>query len=217
MKSIVLAAWLAALSVRATAGIILVEYYGASTVWGYASGSDGKQVVDPPPQVFARALKGRFEVRNLGVSGSTACDLLEGRDGAHPPWEERMRASRARYVILNHAINDQWRYDVVTYRDCLRKLASTAQAYGKRIVFETPNPTRDSGAGGLDVYVDAMRDVARGEGVPVIDQYAYLTRLLAGRNPQELVPDGLHPSQQVYELKGRFAAQAFLRLFSDNP
>jgi len=194
---------------------ILIEYYGDSTVWGYASGSDAQRVARPAPQVFAETLRARVpvEVRNHGVNGSTACALLEGRDGKHPPWNEQMRDSAASFVILNYAINDQWQVDLATYRDCLRRLAQGARSNGKQVVFETPNPTRDSGAGGLDVYVEAMREVARQEDVPVIDTYAYLMRYLNGRNPVTPAPDGLHPSADVYVLKGRFAAQAFIRLF----
>lgn len=193
----------------------LIEYYGDSTVWGYASGSDGGRVSRPAPQVFAELLAQRIrvDVRNHGVSGSTACSLLDGTDGKHPSWEEQMAASRAQYVILNYAINDQWKHDVTTYGTCLRRLAQLARKRGKQVVFETPNPTRDSGAGGLDAYVEAMKEVARQEGIPVIDQYGFLTKLLQGRDPHVLAPDGLHPSDAVYALKGKFAAQAFVRLF----
>lgn len=207
------------LSLAACSGVqarsFLIEYYGDSTVWGFQSGSDGKQVARPAPQVFAETLtaRARVEVRNHGVSGSTACALLEGSDGRHPPWTTQMQASKAHFVILNHAINDQWKHGVDDYRGCLRALARTARKHGKQVVFETPNPTRDSGAGGLDVYVAAMKEVAREEGVPVIDQYAYLGKMLQGRSPLAFAPDGLHPSDTVYVLKGTFAAHAFARLF----
>lgn len=216
--------------VSAQARTYVIEYHGDSTVWGLASGSEGRRVARPAPQVFADSLgaRVRVDVRNYGVNGSTACDLLDGASDdvavngkageAQRPatpamtWAARMQTSPAHFVILNHAINDQWKYDVATYGRCLRALARAARAHGKRVVFETPNPTRDSGAGGLDVYVDAMRAVARSEGVPVIDQYGYLSRLLKGRSPLMFAPDGLHPSDAVYTLKGSFAAQAFLRL-----
>jgi len=188
-----------------------VEYHGDSTIWGYRSGSGG-QVDEPAPVAFASALAaaGRsVSVRNEGVSGSTACALLNGTDGRHARWSEHIAASAAQVVILNHAINDEWQYDVATYQSCLRQLAQLARAAGKQVIFETPNPTRDSGPGGLDVYVDAMKQVAAQEQVPVIDQYAYLTQYLAGRDVTTLCPDGLHPTQEVYTLKGRFAAQKF--------
>lgn len=192
----------------------IIEYYGDSTVWGYATQTGGR-VAKPAPAVFAEALPGpgKYDVRNEGVNGSTACELLNGTDGTHAPWREHMAASRARYVLVNFAINDQWKHDVDSYAGCLRALARIARAHGKQMIFETPNPTRDSGPDSLDVYVNAMRLVAAQEGVPVIDQYKYLTELLNGQSPTTLCPDGLHPSERVYVLKGRFAAKMFSSYF----
>jgi lysophospholipase L1-like esterase len=193
---------------------LTIEYYGDSTVWGYASGTDGQRVSVPAPAVFAKALPNptRYKVRNEGVSGSTACDLLNGADGKHPAWSDQMAASTATYVIVNHAINDQWKYEVGQYKACLWSLARIATQHGKRIVFETPNPTRDSGSGGLDVYVNAMREVAVLAQAPLIDQYRYLTDYLQGRKYDAICPDGLHPSEEVYRLKGRYAARVFSRI-----
>ena len=66
---------------------VVIEYYGDSTVWGYQS-QTGERVAKPAPAVFAENLPDprRFEVRNEGVNGSTACELLNGADGRHPPW-----------------------------------------------------------------------------------------------------------------------------------
>lgn len=192
----------------------IVEYYGDSTVWGFRSG-DGGQVAVPAPVAFAEALpaNAKLDVRNEGVNGSTACALLKGEDGRHLPWREQMAASKAKYVLVNFAINDQWKYDLDTYKSCLRTLARTAKQHGKQMVFETPNPTRDSGRDGLDVYVDAMKAVAAQESVPVIDQYKYLMEFLGGQHPNAICPDGLHPSEVVYAMKGRYAAKVFTKLF----
>ncbi len=195
----------------------VIDYYGDSTVWGYASGS-GTQVAQPAPAAFASALPASagFDVHNEGVSGSTACGLLHGTDGQHPPWEQQMAASAASFVIINHAINDEWQESLPEYQSCLSQLAQIATQHGKQVIFETPNPTRDSGPGGLDVYVQAMRDIAAQEHVPVIDQYAYLTDYLAGQSPTTIAPDGLHPSDAVYVMKGQYAAQMFsTRFLSD--
>ncbi len=191
----------------------IVEYHGDSTVWGYRSGQGG-QVAQPAPAAFAEALKASspaiaYDVRNEGVSGSTACDLLNGTDGRHAPWSQHIAASNAHYVIINHAINDEWKVGVAGYQSCLRQLARLAKARGKQVVFETPNPTRDSGPAGLDRYADAMRQVAAQEQVPVIDQYANLMAYLDGRQVTVICPDGLHPTQEVYAMKGRYAAQRF--------
>lgn len=192
----------------------VIEYYGDSTIWGYQS-QTGERVAKPAPAVFAESLPnpGRFDVRNEGVNGSTACELLNGTDGRHGPWPEQMAKSKARYVLVNFAINDQWKHDLGSYTACLRTLARVARAHGKQMIFETANPTRDSGPDSLDVYVDAMRRVALEERVPVIDQYRYLTERLGGQSVITLCPDGLHPSDAGYVLKGRFAAKTFTKYF----
>jgi lysophospholipase L1-like esterase len=192
----------------------VIEYYGDSTIWGFRSAT-GERVAKPAPAVFADALPRamNFDVRNEGVNGSTACDLLDGTDGKHPPWRQQMAASKARYAIVNFAINDQWKYGVNTYKRCLHSLADIARRNGKQMLFETPNPTRDSGRDSLDVYVTAMKQVAAEEEIPIIDQYQYLTDFLNGQSPYVLCPDGLHPSDQGYIMKGNFAAKRFAALY----
>jgi lysophospholipase L1-like esterase len=192
----------------------IIDYYGDSTVWGYATGI-GAQVATPAPVAFAEALPAslKYEVRNEGISGTTACQLLHGTDGKHPAWPSQMKSSRARIVIINHAINDQWKDDISTYKSCLHALAQVAKKSGKKVVFETPNPTLNSGKGGLDAYVNAMKEVALQARIPVIDQYQFLTSYLQGSSPYTICPDGLHPTDEVYIMKGKFAARAFLRLF----
>ncbi len=185
----------------------IIEYYGDSTVWGYNSGVGG-QVQTPAPLAFAQALP-QYDVRNEGVSGTTACQLVNGTDGKHPAWSTQMANSKATYVLANFAINDEWAYDMNTYKSCLHTLAQTAKQYGKQMIFETPNPTRDSGPTGLDTMVAAMKEVASQEGVKVIDQYQYLTNYLNGASPYTICPDGLHPTQAVYIMKGQYAAQMF--------
>ncbi|HYC43614.1 MAG TPA: GDSL-type esterase/lipase family protein [Noviherbaspirillum sp.] len=189
---------------------VVIEYYGDSTVWGYRTNSGG-QVAVPPPSAFAAALPSpsAYVVRNEGVSGSTACELLNGADGRHQRWSDQMAASKARYVFINHGINDQWKMDLNTYKGCLRSLAQTAKQYGKQMIFETPNPTRDD----VGVMVTAMKEVAAQENVPVVDQYTYLRQYLNGQSVYSIVPDGLHPTDAVYILKGKYAAGVFTSLF----
>jgi lysophospholipase L1-like esterase len=188
----------------------VIEYYGDSTVWGYRSNTGG-QVAVPAPAAFAAALPNpsAYVVRNEGVSGSTACELLNGTDGRHQRWADQMAASKARYVFVNHGINDQWKMDLNTYKGCLRSLAQTAKQYGKQMIFETPNPTRDD----VSVMANAMKEVAAQENVPVVDQYTYLRQYLNGQSVYSIVPDGLHPTDAVYVMKGKYAAGVFTSLF----
>jgi len=188
----------------------VIEYYGDSTIWGYTPFT-GQQVSVPAPAAFAAALPsgGNYDVRNEGVNGSTACGLLNGSDGKHPAWSTQMANSSASTIIMNFAINDEWQEDLSTYQSCLTQLARQAKSAGKKVVFETPNPTRDSGAWGLDVYVNAMKSVAAQEQLPLIDQYQYLTAYLNGQSPLTICPDGLHPTAEVYVMKGKYAASVF--------
>jgi lysophospholipase L1-like esterase len=192
-----------------------LDYYGDSTIYGLESGGT-TQVANPAPAVFAANLPAaaRYAVRNEGVSRTTACQLLQGTDGVHPDWTTQMKNSNAKFVIINHAINDQ-RSDigegVTAYRACMTSLATIARQAGKIVIFETPNPTDQSGAG-LENYVAGMKTVASTLNIPVIDQYQYLLGVLGGNDVRTLMPDGTHPSDSTYALKGRFAASEFLKM-----
>jgi lysophospholipase L1-like esterase len=203
----------------------LIEYYGDSTVWGCQSGDTqcSTQVDTTAPEAFAQGMPQKYSVdlsRNggsQGVSGTTACELLEGRDGVHNDvWDTQMKNSQAKYVIINFGINDavnpSKKYDETRYRSCLTSLARTAKTYSKQVVFETPNPI-SSGNDTLNTFVNAMKAVAQQEQVPVIDEYAYLTNYLQGRDAATICPDGTHPSQDIYILKGQYAAREFLKVF----
>lgn len=183
----------------------LIEYYGDSTVFGNLT-FVGTQVPRPAPKVFAEALGNKYVVSNEGTSGKTSGDLLYGTDGKHLSWDLQMTYSKATVVIINHALNDKARSNVTTYAANLRALASIAKSKGKQVVFETPNP---DAWGGLVPFNDAMKTVAREAGIPVIDQYGYLTSYLGGADVRTLVPDGTHPSEFGYELKGKYAAKVF--------
>ncbi|MEN3292567.1 MAG: hypothetical protein V7642_1820 [Burkholderiales bacterium] len=194
----------------------LIEYYGDSTIWGWktnsADTSQGERVATPAPAAFAAALPTtpKYDVVNEGQSGSTACGLLRGEDGKHPAWDEQLDVHKGKWVIINHGINDQKAYSVDAYTDCLRQLVRKAKAKGRQVILETPNPIAPAS---LDNHVQAMKNVASQEGAKVIDQYKMLTDYLAGRSASEICPDGLHPTQEVYIMKGQFAAREFVRLY----
>ncbi len=195
-------------------GPYVIDYYGDSTVWGWVAGSSGARIETPAPEAFAAALPASPEnvVRNEGVNGSTACDLLNGTDGVHPQWRAQMELSDATHVILNHGINDRKSYDIGQYRSCLRELVRIAREQGKAVVLETPNPITSEG---LDTYVQAMHDVALAQDpdVPVIDQHAYLIERLGDASVDSIIPDGEHPDQATYILKGQYAARRFMEFY----
>jgi lysophospholipase L1-like esterase len=192
-----------------------VDYYGDSTVFGVDGATGGGRVATPEPLVFDQSLQTtlKHSVSNQGVSSTTCVQLLNGTDGVHPDWATQMANTTANVVIVNHGINDSFspNESVDQYKSCLNSLISIATAKGKKFVLETPNPAKDSGGGttGLDAYVTGMREVAAATGVPLIDQYKMLTDFLNGRPVTTICPDGLHPTQDIYTMKGQFAAKTF--------
>jgi len=209
--------------------IVLIEYYGDSTIWGadgqaMARVSELARVAKPAPSFVS--IPG-WHVLNKGVSGQHTGSLLTGDRGEDTlPWEETMAKSGADVVIVNHAINDTKLLNPAKYASNLRVVVSIASNAGKTIVFETPNPTgttlrrqigsllRNGSRRPLGAMVEAMRGVAAELSVPLIDQFAYLTQTFAGHSLRQFVPDLEHPNQATYELKGRFADKALRRLLA---
>lgn len=195
----------------------VIGYYGDSTIWGLKSGTTDIQVATPAPVAFAQALAGTAQhtVTNKGVNGSTACDLLNGNAGLgiNNNWTTEMAGSNATVVIINHAINDSnpgTGESVDQYTACLNSLADTAKARGKKVIFETPNPVDRTG---MDPYVTAMKNVAAGKKIPVIDEYTYLNNQLNDTYTiRDMDPDGTHPNDNVYIQKGQLAAAVFKQL-----
>lgn len=188
----------------------IIEYHGDSTVWGWQSNTNAVRVATPAPSAFAAELPAYHTVRNLGVNGATACDLLDGY-GYAQPWAAHMADSDATVVIINHAINDavheERRYSPSEYRRCLTRLVDIAKDEGKIVILETPNPIEDDGGAAIGDFVAEMRTIATQEGVNLIDQYDHLQQ-----QPwvdMVITPDGLHPTQEIYIEKGRFAAERF--------
>lgn len=185
----------------------IIDYQGDSTVFGWRT-SAADQVDTTAPEAFAAALTNSTQhtVNNKGLSGQTACELLDGTN-LDRDWAAEMDQSAATVVILNHGINDAVSTNAVSldrYRSCLTSLAQVATAAGKRVVFETPNPIADQAT--LAPYVQTMRDVAAAEGLSVIDQYTYLNQQYAS-DAGAMTRDGLHPTDQVYIEKGQYAAR----------
>lgn len=189
---------------------LVIDYYGDSTIWGYESGT-GERVTTPAPAAFAAALANpsRYTVRNEGVNRTDACQLLNGTDGRHPAWDTQMASSNANVVIINHAINHLGRHSITDYQSCLKSLAVIAKKHNKKVVFETPNPIFYEG---LSEWANAMKAVAVQQSVPVIDQYSYLIGYLNGQSPLTICPDELHPTADVYIMKGNYAAKIFAAL-----
>ncbi|MHB2205439.1 SGNH/GDSL hydrolase family protein [Methylobacterium sp. CM6257] len=181
---------------------LIVAYHGDSTI-------EGSRGYKPAPAVFQEKLPAGFVVINEGVGGATAKMLLDGTDGKHPPWREWLAKSQAKYVIINHSLNDQSSYDVTEYEEYLIRIVNLARSYGKIVVLETPNPTRYSAI--LRPYVAVVRKISAMKGVFLIDQFSYLNNYMKINNigVYDITYDGVHPTQKTHDLKGEYAAAVF--------
>ncbi|WP_394294643.1 SGNH/GDSL hydrolase family protein [Aeromonas rivipollensis] len=194
---------------------VFIQYFGDSTVFGADPEKLNSQVSLTAPLAMEQSLDQKYGpfivVSNEGVSGTKTDHFLNGDQAV---WKNIMRRSTSNFVIVNWGMNDAW-FDpgvsVDLYRSELMDLFLAAKSTGKTLVFETPNPISESNkpfgdsakAARLQSLVDAMRSVAKETGSPLIDQYQYVKTIDGW---EDLIPDGVHPSPELYKLKGEYAA-----------
>jgi hypothetical protein len=135
-----------------------------------------------------------------------------------------MQTSTANIIYINYCINDGKDGGVSQeqYRANLRTMIRTARQRNKTVILETPNPVLefDSANDGMGSptraenikhYVQIMRDVAKELNVILIDNYIacelYLERY---PNIATTMPDGMHPSDDLYKFKAVQMASIFL-------
>lgn len=188
----------------------VIAFYGDSTIRGYKAHS-GAQVAKSTPQAFADALAAAppYIVRNEGADSSRVEHLLAGADGRHAAWRTYLPSSGVDVVIINHGSKNG--NPVAQYKADMKTAVKLARDNGKFVILMTPSPISE---GGLEAYVDAMRQLAAEEKVPLIDVFRYLKDYMArtGSGINDIVPDGYHPADDVYVLIGRFAAQEFQKI-----
>lgn len=188
MRSFLLALLAAGASAAAAAAApVRIQLFGDSTQWGYDGRTD-RQVPHPPAQVLqalmdARFGAGRVVVAERAVPGTTAGELLDGRDGRNRPWPKEVDAD---IVVVNHALNDaRTHVPLRRYAQTLARLHAT--------VYETPNPV--TVAWDWAPYADAMRRVAADQHAPVADVARWM---LARPRWQATLSDGVHPDDATY-------------------
>lgn len=192
----------------------IIEYHGDSTIRGHNS-IDGNRVATPAPERFSLALGSLYVVRNKGFGLASTTSLLAGTVD-QVAWATYVPASDADVFIINHGINDNYggTTTVNQYGLNLEAIVDIVRDANKQIIFETSNPVNS--APQLN-YVNKMREVAAALNVPLIDQHAYLMSVLNGAPVFDICPDGTHPSQATYLLKGDYAAGVFQTFLTEGP
>lgn len=201
--------------VLARNGNIQISCFGDSTMYGYKVGMPlpTDQDVNNPPSVLATTLRAVFSgvitVLNEAISGSNMRNMM--RDLRFEGKIAQSGSSSASSIIYcNHCINNvQSEYSVDEFKKDYVDFVRICRKYGKVPVIVTPNPIVPIFGGDAietrvqESYVNAMRDVAKITGCDIVDNY-YYARQTANRFPLTvLVPDGIHPSSNLYLQNGR--------------
>ncbi len=137
-------------------------------------------------------------VKNKAYGGASAASMLAGYLDKGLPWAQEMAAQKAPVVVFNPGINDH-QYTVDQYRENLRSLVTIAQAAGKFVILEEPNPAGETetplmasikfDVAAFEARRSAMRDLATHMGVYFCAQ------------PRVSLRDGIHPDEAGYAIK----------------
>lgn len=209
MKRFLIAAIVSALSLQASAAVV-IEQYGDSTTAGLTT-IDGQVVVAPMSSVdhlYVR-LNNRFgynaEIINKGVSQTCAISLLNG-DATTPKWADRVKESKANIVTFNYGMNDAWacQRSPDQFLSDVQQLLDITLAAGKQPVLIEPNPSSIPMKSILETYVGALNLAAEQRKVPIIQHFKIWKQL---PNWEGMLSDGIHPNAMGYELKGTIEYQ----------
>ena len=164
---------------------IQISLIGDSTVASYANPPPDRPTLTGWGQVFGLYFQDAVEIRNHAVSGRSSKSFLrEGR------WE-KVLAEKPDYVFIQFGHNDQpGKGDRTTdpntdFQANLRKYIDDARAIGAQPVLVTPVARRTFQAGRavttLTPYADAMQQVAKEKGVPLVDLHGRSFAIFAER------------------------------------
>lgn len=166
---------------------IVVALYGDSTMRGPEDTASPYR----PQKLLQSALDERFgrgavRVDLFAFGGTEVFDLVAGARG-FTKWGPL--TPHADVVVMNFGVNEAANgVTVARYRQGL------TQVPHRGMMLQTPGPMR---AGGDEAYAQAMREVAREKGYPVIGSRAYVLSLPGW---VQMLEDGIHPTGALYEL-----------------
>jgi len=194
-------------------------FYGNSALYGYKafSPSPADQVAVPPPaamQSLMSQLQLPFTAFNRAISSTSLASMLDGTDGSGSTFAEKVNSGGidhdANIIYCNHAINDaRANVDIDTYRQNLVEFIRLCRNNNIVPVLVTPNPNpptftvTEEDSRRLVFFSDAMKSVAEEYAVDLVDQYLYFERSQAVESMVSMVPDGIHPSDNMYVLSGQ--------------
>jgi len=207
---------------------VTIDCFGDSTMVGVDVTNPPTYIAATPApaklQLFLRDYyaNGNILVNNRGYSGTRTINMLEGSDGSGQTFEARIASSPAQIVYCNHGINDCQNTPptpIGDYKANLYEIVRIVRAYGKIPVLMTPNLISPVGPLGtidkserLKSYAEVVREVCRTARVALVDAFEQISQLLTCGNytVQQLLPDGVHPTQIGYNYIGQLMAAPYV-------
>lgn len=196
--------------------MIHVGYFGDSTAYGVdtVALSEGKGFVpslNNPPDVATKELTAQCHkpvmVSRLGVPASTAGQLLSGGNEFYErSFKEVIAASNASVVVFNFGINDAIHsVPPDAFDSQMAELVELAQAAGKKVVLEIPNPiiagytlVPPESSDRLEVLAKRERQLAARMHVAMVDQHG---KYVFDPDLSKRLTDGVHPNDAFYREK----------------
>lgn len=191
--------------------IVLIDVYGDDAMMGITSSTYFLTIAQQTEPVVAQTLlRAQFGDgitivnRASGGTASTLVNMMAGVDGGGPPFAERVKASKADIVLMNHAINDNRDQSLAPYTDAMIAWIKAVRDAGKIPVLEEPNPVCDGNHPYLQNYVATMASIAEDYKVPLVKQYDYIQGL---PNWQSHFSGCLYPDAFILAIKGQRQAE----------
>lgn len=189
-----------------------ISCYGDSVMWGATPYKLEKQSPKNGPSILESVLqqifRGEISVKNLGISGSTLSGFVSGTDGSGTSISAKA-GMKTDMIYINHGVNDMFKDGSISeYRKNLNLLVDAFNKNGVAVVFVTPSIVANYFFGDvaksskIKIYVNAMLDVAKSKGVPVVNQFENTYRDSMNHSLREIVPDGVHMSDFNYNQLG---------------
>jgi lysophospholipase L1-like esterase len=219
-KLMVLALALAPIAALAAPGLstLQIDAFGDSTTAGVIS-KDRKSSITKASEIgeLTQMLQQQYGdrvnivVKNHGVPGAQAAELLYphgGDDQSH--WEDLMKTSPAKIVLINYAINDARHYffkdkkvrleSPEEYGRIITRLVEVAKQNHKQVILQEPNPICGKAERwNVWPYVWQLNQVAKQQQVAVVHQYSVIKE---DRDWQsQMSDDCIHPLESLYKAK----------------
>lgn len=193
---------------------VTISLYGDSTYYGHKSGAVplGTRTSEPVSESLEKYLRAYFLNENITVNNKATNGRQAQQDS--DDWNTKMANDKADVIFINFGINDSNSGKTAeTFYSQMETLVQGALTTNKAVILETANQvlTFDKGsqwmgnytkAFNIKEFVDVTRQLAKDYNINLLDGYkrslSYINEFF---NPTIALPDGMHPSDDMYKYK----------------